>query len=264
MKKISFWLFVFVFLLSCSTAEKKQENVQEPQESISIPPIKLSEYIIGPGDVLGVQVWRHKDLNQSVKVQLNGNITFPLVGDMHVSGMPLSEFQIHLSRELDRYIVNPYVSIQVTVFKSNKIYVLGEVLKPGIYFPEESKTVSEAIALAGGFTLNAKRSKVVLFRANGGQYQEAMTFDIKGMARGMKDGGKNMYLQKGDIVYVPLSNVALADRFFGHLSAALAPLLGIQQVVIGIPAFKDVVTGKFGEFSDDKVTQPIIVIPITP
>ncbi len=260
MKKISFLLFVSVLLLSCSTAEKKQENVQE---SISIPPIKLSEYIIGPGDVLGVQVWRHKDLNQSVKVQLNGNITFPLVGDMHVSGMPLSEFQVHLSRELDRYIVNPYVSIQVTVFKSNKIYVLGEVRKPGIYFPEESKTVLEAIALAGDFTLNAKRSRVVLFRANGGQYQEAMTFDIKGMARGLKDGEKDMYLQKGDIVYVPLSNVALADRFFRHLSVALYPLLGIEQIVIGIPTFKDVVTGKFGEFDDKEVTQPIVVIPIT-
>jgi polysaccharide export outer membrane protein len=240
MKKACWLLYIIIFL-GCSTVEEKG-NIPESMEETKINPIKLSEYIIGPGDIMQVQVWRHKDLSLAVKVQSNGIVKFPLVGTVKVSGMPLSEFQDHLSQELDRYIVNPHVSVQITTPKSNKIYVLGEVSKPGVYLPEESKTVSEAIAIAGGFNHNAKRSKVLLYRKSADGFSKPMIVDIAGAMRG-EEGKKDLYLQKGDILYVPLSNVALMDRFFNHLNIVLGSLLGTQSLVINYPAFEDVLTG---------------------
>jgi polysaccharide export outer membrane protein len=262
MKKLFFLLFACLILLSCTKTAQKRGTVEDVPESAPVPPLTLSEYIVGPGDVLEVNVWRHPDISTSVTVQSNGMITYPLIGDIMASEMSLFDFRDILIGKLDHYIVNPNVRIQVTVPKSNKIYVLGEVHSPGVYALDTPKTVSEAIALAGGFNHNAKRNGSILMRKSTEGTLQHVPIDIAGIMQG-KEGFQDFYLQRGDILYVPLSNVALADRFFVHLSAALSPLLGVQQLVIGIPAFKDVVTQRFGEFDDEEVSQPIVVIPLS-
>jgi len=235
------------------------DSMDALDESASFPPIIFSEYIIGPGDVLQIEVWRHSEFNVGAKVQSDGVITYPLLGTMNVSGMGLSEFQTYLIERLDKYLVNPQVNVQVTTPASNKIYVLGEVHAPGIYVHETPKTVSEAIALAGGFNHKAKRNEVVLMRRNADNTLKHFTVNIDGIMKG-DETGKDFYMRKGDILFVPLSSVALADRFFNHLSIALNPFLAIEQLVIGYPAFKDVIKWEF----DNGDAPPTIIVPIAP
>jgi len=159
MKKAILWLCVLILLAGCATSVKEQEGGPVAE---TVPPIRLSEYIIGPGDVLQVQVWRHPDFSSTVKVQPNGVVSFPLVGDIMVTDMGLTEFRDLLAQRLDKYVVDPQVSVQVATSLSNKFYVLGEVRKPGIFVLDEPKTISEAIMFAGGFTYNAKKTEVVL------------------------------------------------------------------------------------------------------
>lgn len=247
------YIFFTLLVLSGCAVNSQNDSVQDVKGEVSIPALKLNEYIIGPSDVLQVMVWRHEDLSRDVKVRTDGTIVFPLIGSMKVSGMPLSEFQDHITLRLDKYIVNPQVSIQVKVPTSNKIYVLGEVNKPGVYLPEETKTTTEAIALAGGFNHKAKRSEVLLYRRDAGALSKPIKVNVAGIMKG-EDEREDPYLLKGDIIYVPLSNVALMDRFFNHLSLVLGPLLGVESLVIGYPAFEDVIKGEVGEEA------PVVII----
>jgi protein involved in polysaccharide export with SLBB domain len=188
-------------------------------------------------------------------------VSFPLVGDIEVNNMGLSEFRDLFAKKLDKYIVDPQVIIQVTLSMSNKIYVLGEVRKPGIYSLEEPRTISEAISFAGGFTYNAKKKGVVLMRKGEDGVIKPVALDIDMIMNG-KETEKDVYLQRGDVVYVPLSNVALVDRFFYHLNTALGGILGTQQAVINYPAVENVTSQ---HYKDNERTQTqTIIVPITP
>ena len=251
-----------IMLTGCASNGPKKDTMDALDESGSIPPVTFHEYVIGPGDTLKIQVWRHPEFNVGAKVRSDGIITYPLLGTMNISGMGLNEFQKYLIERLDEYIVNPQINVQVTTPASNKLYVLGEVNSPGVYVHETPKTVSEAIALAGGFNHNAKRTEVVLMRRNADNSLKHFIVNIDGLMKG-EETGKDFYLSKGDILFVPLSNVALMDRFFIHLSTALTPFLAVEQLIVGYPAFEDVVTNEFGEFDDQEdqsQSQPIFVI----
>jgi polysaccharide export outer membrane protein len=254
MKKRSRYFIILLILLGCTTAGGKKALTQEDLENTSVPPIRLSEFIIGPGDSLAIDVWRHPDLKSVMEVQNNGEITFPLVGSMRISGMGLTEFQNLLTERLSKYLVNPQVRIQVTSPKSHKIYVLGEVLRPGVYLLENPTTATEAIGLAGGFNLSAKRNKVLLMRRKGDGLSKPVVLQ---MGTGDIQKGGDVNLQAGDVLYVPLSNVALVDRFFGHLSIAVGSIIGIEQGIVGYPPARNIIKNKD---ETGGTVNPIIVI----
>ena len=259
MKKAILWLCVLILSMGCATSVKEQESSMKSPADTTVPPIKLSEYIIGPGDVLQVKVWRHPDFSSTVKVEPNGMVSFPLVGDLQVSNMGLTEFRDLLARKLDKYVVDPQVSVQVAAALFNKFYVLGEVRKPGMFILDEPKTISEAIVFAGGFTYNAKKTEVVLMRKGTDGAMKPVQFDIDAIMEG-EEPGNDIYLQRGDIVYVPLSNVSLVDRFFYHLNTALSGILGAQQVVINYPGLENVMSGDYKDTTNNQTT---IIVPVS-
>jgi len=258
MKKATLWFCVLILLMGCATSVHQQERPQESPVAESVPPIKLNEYIIGPGDVLQIQVWRHPDFSTTVKVQPDGMVSLPLVGDLKVTNMGLFEFRDLLAQKLDEYYVDPQVSVQVATSLSNKFYVLGEVRKPGIFILEEPKTISEAIIFAGGFTYNAKRNGVVLMRKGADGAMKPVPFDVDAIMDG-KEPEKDIYLQRGDVLYVPLSNVSLVDRFFYHLNLALSGILGTEQLVINYPGLENVISG---DYKDTTTQQTTIIVPV--
>jgi len=258
MKKAMLWFCFLVLLSGCATSAKEQESVMKSSADTTVPPITLSEYIIGPGDILKVKVWRHPDFSSTVKVQPDGMVSFPLVGDLIVTNMGLIEFRDLLARKLDKYVVDPQVSVEVAASLSNKFYVLGEVRKPGMFVLDEPKTISEAIMFAGGFTYNAKETEVVLMRKGTDGAMKPVKFDIDAIMKGEKPEN-DVYLQRGDVVYVPLSNVSLVDRFFYHLNTALSGILGAQQIVINYPALENVMSGDYKETTSNQTT---IIVPV--
>jgi len=261
MRKIQLTLILFLFIYGCATTVEQQKNNNEfMEEQIPVPKVQLSEFIVGPGDSLEIQVWRHPDLTRAIEVQSNGVIAYPLVGNLKVAGMNLTDFQRLITQHLSEYIVNPQVTVQVRLPKSQKVFVLGEVRRPGVYLLDNSMTALEAIAQAGGFTLEAKKRKVFLVRQKQGGASEPVFLDIDSTLKG-KDMEQNVTLQRGDILYVPPSNLALTDRFFRHLAIALGPIVTLEQGIVLYPQVENVVTGK--ETTGITTVAPVVVISPT-
>ena len=92
------------------------------------------DYRLGPEDEIEIRVWDHEDLTRKTRVGLDGNISFPFVGEIKAQGLPLAELQKKIEHLLGpRYIIDPHVSITVLDYKSHKFFVIGDVQKPGTY-----------------------------------------------------------------------------------------------------------------------------------
>jgi polysaccharide biosynthesis/export protein len=132
------------------------------------------EYRIGPNDVIRVQVFGEDDLTVERKVGGDGNITFPLLGDVQVGGRTIKTLQEELSAKLaEGYVRQPKVSAYIVRYRN--FYVSGEVKTPGAYTYEEGLTVQKAISLAGGFTEKSDRHVIKVVR---GSHEEAEAYAI--------------------------------------------------------------------------------------
>jgi polysaccharide export outer membrane protein len=123
----------------------------------------LKGYTIGPQDVLKIEVWDNPDLSREVTVSLTNMISFPLIGEMKVNGYTAEQLQQDIrSRLADGYLVNPQVTVTVKEYNSKKVYVLGEVNKPGYYPFSKVTTMVEIISMAGGLTPDAGQEAYIL------------------------------------------------------------------------------------------------------
>ena len=130
--------------------------------ALTVPAAAQQEYIIGEGDLLRITVYDHPDLQTEARVGGDGKITFPLIGEVSVNDVTVSDSEKVIAGLLsDGYIVNPHVSVFVAEYKSKKVTVLGEVAKPGIVTLHGAYTLMETISDAGGLTQNAGDSIVI-------------------------------------------------------------------------------------------------------
>jgi len=181
LKDIFLFLVVFIFMLSCARyptvpAFEKVDTTTAAAHA-EHPHGKDVNYMIGPDDLLQIQVWDHPDLERKVFVSRNGTFTFPFIGEVHAAGLSVEAVEQEIVRRLDKgYIVNPQVTVTVDEPKVKYFYVFGEVENPGKYEWEKGITVLQAIATAGGLTEKAavRRTKVVR-EQGGGQVKVKMT-----------------------------------------------------------------------------------------
>ena len=128
------------------------------------------DYRVGEADVLQITVYEHKDLTSTVRVSGEGTINFPLLGQVQVINLTVTQIADRLEKLLaDGYIVNPQVNVFIEDFRSRVYYVTGEVKKPDAYKYDGATTVIKAITIAGGFTEVAAKSKVKILRKENGQ-----------------------------------------------------------------------------------------------
>ena len=156
------------------------------------------DYRIGPDDVLVVTVWDQKDLDQTVQVRPDGKISLPLLNDVQAAGLTAVELKDVLTKRLTEYMPSPEVSVIVTDVRSLKVSVMGEVARPGRYELKSWATVLDVLAMAGGFTQFASRSRIVILTSDGNGMKR-IPFNYNKVA-GEQD---NFYLRNGDIVLVP-------------------------------------------------------------
>jgi len=164
--------------------------------------IAETQYRVGPGDVLRVNVWKNDQLTQEVSVRPDGAITLPLLGDVHVAGKTLEQVDALIAERGQRFFTEPLsVTTQVIEIKSYRIYVLGEVQRPGEYSPATKVTVLQALSLGGGFTRFASTDEIVVIR-NDEKGPRMIPFVYSDVVRnGYLD--ENLVLQSGDTVVVP-------------------------------------------------------------
>ncbi len=121
------------------------------------------DYILGAEDEISIIVWDHPDLIRKTRINLEGRISFPLIGELRVAGLT----QLHVEKKLrdmlaDGYIVDPQVSVQVTDYRSQKVFVIGEVNSPGAYPLTRRTLLVEAVAMAGGVKQEADHEIVIV------------------------------------------------------------------------------------------------------
>jgi polysaccharide export outer membrane protein len=158
-------------------------------------------YTVKPGDILKVSVWKEPDLQGPILIRPDGGFSFPLVGEVDGRGKTVAELQVIMTQRLSKYISDPVVSVSVTEIHGNKVYVIGQVVKPGEFIVNPSVDVMQALSMAGGMTAFASLANIIILRHNG-TARTALHFDYTDVAKGKKFTD-DIQLQSGDVVVVP-------------------------------------------------------------
>lgn len=169
----------------------------------SIAPLE-STYRIAPMDMLSVKVFRSQDLSGDYQVDLTGNISLPLVGEVQAANMTTAQLDQKLTDALGaKYFENPDVSVGIKASTRRSVTVDGAVKQAGTFPIAGPTSLMQAVALAGGTTEDANTRRIAIFRTVGGQRQAA-AFDLAAIRHGQ---GKDPEIYPGDIVIVDGSSV---------------------------------------------------------
>ncbi len=237
-------LLLLLLLAGCGGNSKNtgvEDIGQPPGLTDSTAPI-IRDFILGPGDEIGIGVFGHKELDKRVRVEPNGEFYYPLIGYLNVEGMTSKELRSVITEKISKYYVDPDVGVSIVASRSQKIFILGEVHQSGVFPLEQPTTIFEAVLKAGGFNSRAKKSSIMLVRYVNGK-SEVRKLDLEKV---YKEGeySNNIYLQGGDIIYVPSNVVTNIEDFVDDLSVMMRPFLDIERGVILWPTFVDVLQGQ--------------------
>ncbi len=159
-------------------------------------------YTVKPGDTLAISVWKEPDLQGPVLVRPDGQFSFPLAGQMDARGKTVQELQQMITDKLRKYISDPVVTVSVQEIKGNKVYVIGQVNKPGDFIVNPRVDVMQALSMAGGTTPFAALGDIMILRRTDTGQQQAIPFRYTDVIRG-RNLDQNITLQAGDVVVVP-------------------------------------------------------------
>jgi polysaccharide biosynthesis/export protein len=160
-----------------------------------------SDYIIGADDTLHITVWKEPDMSVTLPVRPDGKISIPLLDDVQAAGMTPMQLAISIRDKLKKYIADPRVTVVVTAMNSQRIFVLGEVVRSGPMALLPHMTVLQALSTAG-FTQFANLKAIYLLRVEAGGQQTKMPFNYKDAIKG-KSTQQNIVLKPGDTIVVP-------------------------------------------------------------
>lgn len=165
-------------------------------------------YRISPAELLEITVYQEPDLDRQVRVSPDGTITLPLTGTVKVGGLSVADAEKAVRDKLNRFVINPQVSVFIKEYGNKQVYVLGQVKNPGSYpLPTEAPlTVIEAITLAGGFTDYASIDRTRVIRKGSGGVSQAFMIEVSAIMK-HGDKSKDIELKTNDVIFVP-------ERFF--------------------------------------------------
>ena len=175
-------------------------TAQPTQNTASAPAVPI-DFVIGPGDVLGVLFWREADLSGDVTVRPDGRITLPVVGEFQAAGQRPDELQKLVLEASSKFITDANVTVVVRTINSRKIFITGRVTTPGAHPLVGPLNVLQAIALAGGLTEYADAKSIAVLRNEGGQ-QRTFKFNYRDVVKGRRLE-QNIELRPGDTIVVP-------------------------------------------------------------
>jgi polysaccharide export outer membrane protein len=170
------------------------------QPSARVAPVD-AEYKIGPQDVLRIDVWKEPEISRTAPVRPDGRISLPLINDVLAAGLTSTQLAAVIADGLRKYITNPQVTVGVTEINSRRVYVTGEVTRPGAFPLLPNMTVLQALSSSGGFSQFARLKNIYVLRTEGGK-QVKHPFNYKEVVSGKKPE-LNIQLQPGDVIVVP-------------------------------------------------------------
>ncbi|MDH5512810.1 MAG: polysaccharide biosynthesis/export family protein [Gammaproteobacteria bacterium] len=176
--------------------ETSATTVKEPQETVT-----RDTYVVQPGDVLNISVWREKDLQGDIAVRPDGALNFPLVGEIVAAGKTIQQLKTDISTKLSKYVPDPVVTVVVKNSLGNKIFVIGKVNRPGEFVANRNMDVMQALSMAGGLNPYASENKIKILRRINDE-QVTFRFRYSQVEKG-ENLEQNIVLQGGDVVIVP-------------------------------------------------------------
>ncbi len=179
-------------------AQKSEASIPTKNADSTIPD---ADYKIGPQDVVRIDVWKEPDITRTIPVRPDGKISLPLLNDVQASGLTALQLGNSIRDGLTKYLNNPQVTVTVTEINSRRVYLTGEVGRPGALQLLPNMTVLQAISSGGGFTQFAKRKNIYVLRNEGGK-QVKHPFNYMEVVKG-KNEEQNILLLPGDVIVVP-------------------------------------------------------------
>jgi polysaccharide biosynthesis/export protein len=193
---------LFVCLPAAALAQaKKGDDVKVP-----------TAYRIQKGDKLSIKFFSHPELNEpELLVRPDGFISPQIVNEMRAEGRTVAELKLELERAYNEILLQPIITVSVVSFITQRVFVGGQINKPGRYEIREAGTLVQAIFLAGGFTRDARRSMVIHARPDGRGDWQIRTADVLKMLdpKGLE---KDLDLQDGDFIFVPDSKISQMNK----------------------------------------------------
>jgi polysaccharide export outer membrane protein len=203
------WLvrMALIVLIATSCAYSQDAQKTPPASGTTAKPApqaksaSAEEYRIGPQDLVRIDVWKEPDISRTIPVRPDGKISLPLMNDVQAAGLTAMELAGSIREGLSKYITSPQVTVTVTEINSRRVYVTGEVMRPGAQPLLPNMTALQALTSAGGFTQFARTKSIYILRNEDGK-QVKHPFNYKAVLDG-KHPEDNIQLQPGDVIVVP-------------------------------------------------------------
>lgn len=201
--------FALLFISGCTqipVLDQAMFQQDDPAGAGGVDPAQVKApgdtgYQIAPEDTLGISVWREDTLTREVIVRPDGMISFPLAGDVPAAGKTAEDVAKEIKKRLAKYMPDPVVSVSVNKVAGYKIYVLGQVTKPGEFAVGRYVDVMQALTLAGGLTPYASENGIKILRRENGK-EVVLPFRYSAVRNG-ESLEHNIMLRSGDVVVVP-------------------------------------------------------------
>ena len=196
-------LVLFLLPALVGSCAQKELRVKEYQLARQTPnPANPPEefYLIGPGDVLNVMLWKEPALSGSAKVRPDGYITLPLINEIQVVGLTPVQLRKILDERYKEFIANPFVSVRIENIASSEVFLVGQVNKPGATPLNGNETLLQVLTRAGGLTIFADRNDIKVMRREGNRVVEYIV-DYDAILDG--DLKQDILLRPGDRIIVP-------------------------------------------------------------
>jgi polysaccharide export outer membrane protein len=192
------WAVLIFNSIAYPQADKEILLKKEAQAEIAAD---SDRYVIGAEDVLYIHVWREETVTKTVSVRMDGMISIPLVDEIQAAGLTPLQLKEKLTERLKQFIENPNVTVVVMEANSFKVYISGQISKPGIYRLRSDTTLAQIISMAGGLTEWANQKKIIIIRKENGK-EKRFTINYKKIVKG-EDLDSNIILKSGDTIIVP-------------------------------------------------------------
>lgn len=199
--KALLWIGLGTMMAAGSVAAQTAERSATKPATTQSVPVTDPSYKIGPQDVLRIDVWKEAEISRSVPVRPDGKISLPLLNDVQAEGLTAMELSNVITEGLKKYITSPQVTVSISEINSRRVYVTGEVTRPGAFPLLPNMTVLQALTSAGGFTQFARTKKIYVLRSESGKPVKH-PFNYNDVVKGNRQED-NIVLQPGDTIVVP-------------------------------------------------------------
>jgi len=217
-----------IAILSLSVGCGTQKQVLKTDASaLPSAPQQEPEYIVQPGDQLDIKLFYNPELNETVLVRPDGKISLELLDDIQAAGITPSQLDKFLTAKYSKELKKPVVTVIVRSFTGQRVYVGGEVNRPGLIDLTTGMTALQAVINAGGFRETAKPENAIVIRKGLDERPAPVRVDLNKAIYG-KPTGAHFQLQPYDIVYVPKTFIAKANKFVDQYIQQLLLFRGVS------------------------------------